>query len=238
MTNRLLSLSACVAFVAIAACSSSAFHPPVSGPSNQAAMRIGGLQPDTGPTCPPGYNPPTWPDPANLITDGAFNPAPLPPTYGWKEYSGGIQNIKWRQFVPELPGDGSVDLMGLKYWGAPSPGNECTLDLDGTQHGGILESMIPTVPNQLYRVYFQLSGSVNSKDCPGCHINYLRVSAAGQHKDFSWDTNNNHDVYHGVWALQGWNFTANSNLTTLKFRSRDLRKDHASGAIITEIVVK
>jgi hypothetical protein len=232
MTSRFLFLSVFVALVALAACSSNALSPPAFGHINQTSMHGGYAQPETGPTCPPGNNPPSWPDPQNIITDGAFHPTSEP--YTFYEYTGVIPGIQWSQSVPGR----TIDLVGLHEWGAPSPGNECTVDLDGSNHGGISESFA-TVPTQVYHVYFQLSGSIDDQP-PPLHINKLRLSAAGQSEVFTWDTTSSpgHDVFHGVYGRRHWKFTANDTSTTLEFRSMDPPQDQKSGAVITEIVVK
>lgn len=229
MTSRYVPLLGSIVVVAVAACSSNAVSPPApgSGVGAQAAIHHR-LSPTATQTCPVGSNPPTWPDATNLITDGAFNPAPLPNSFD--EYTGAIPGINWTQSVP----GGTVDLVGLNEWGAPSPGNECTMDLDGSSHGGISESFA-TTPNKVYHVHFQMSGSID----PPRHINNMQISAAGQSRTFHWDTTSSpgHDVYHGVYDRKCWRFTATDSTTTLEFKSLDPPGDTNSGAIITEIVV-
>jgi Protein of unknown function (DUF642) len=229
MTSRYVSLLGLIVLVAVAACSSNVVSPPApgSGVGAQAAIHHG-LFP-VGSICPAGNNPPTWPDARNKITDGAFNPAPLPNSFD--EYSGAIPGITWAQSVP----GGTVDLVGLNEWGAPSPGNECTMDLDGDNHGGISESFA-TTPNKVYCVSFQMSGSID----PPRHVNKMLVSAAGQSRMIRWDTTSppNHDVYHGVYERKLWRFTATDTTTTLEFKSLDPPGDTNSGTIVTEIVVK
>lgn len=232
MVRRLLSLSA---LIAITACSSGALNPTASGVSgDQGALSGGAPVPNRGSTCPAGNNPPTWPDNnenSNLTPDGDFAGTPLPP--GFFEYTAPnlIPATNWSVSV------GNIDLAGLLEWNShPGPGGDCTVDLDGSVHGGISRTF-PTTAGVVYHVHFQFSGSTT----PPHNVNRMQVSAAGQSRNFAWNIlPAGHDVYHGVYELKRWMFTAaaGTTMTTLEFKSLDPPQNTNSGAIVTEIYVE
>jgi hypothetical protein len=183
-----------------------------------------------GSLCPAGAHP-GWPVVGNLITAGDFNGAPLPT--GWDEYTAPALMTG----TPWTVGLDSIDLVGLTYWGPGSntPGNECSVDLDGKADGSISQNF-PTVVGKRYRVQFELSGSGAGMPV----INTLQVSVdtiPAASMNFAWNNANNHDVYHNKWQKKKWTFKATALTTTLTIASTD-NPQSASGAVVTEISVR
>jgi hypothetical protein len=236
MTRHWLSVSA---LIAITACSSNALGPPapVVGSNDQGARWAApALKLAPGSTCPAGVNLPTWPDNnelSNKTSDGDFNGAPFPQRFTEYRTPNLIPGTNWTVSV------GNVDLVGFVEWNNhPGPGTDCTVDLDGSVHGGISETFT-TTPGVVYHVHFQLSGSTALP--PPNNINRMQVSAAGQSRIFTWNVlPAGHDVFNGVYELKFWKFTAapNTATSTLEFKSLDPPANPNSGAVVTEIYVE
>ena len=79
---------------------------------------------------------------------------------------------------------GSIDMLG-SYWPA-SHGGQC-LDLHGASGIGAIRQTLTTEPGQSYEVRFDMAGD---PEC-GATLRKIRVTAAGQSSDFSFDPKNN-----------------------------------------------
>ncbi len=93
-----------------------------------------------------------------------------------------------------------------------SEGKAC-IDLDGNTAGGISQT-IQTTPGTAYTVTFDLAGNVEG----GAKVKQVRVLAAGQSQDFSFDTTGRTFSSMG-WTTKTWSFTANAASTTIEFSS-------------------
>jgi choice-of-anchor C domain-containing protein len=109
-----------------------------------------------------------------------------------------------------------------------------SLDLNGSAAGGISQTF-NTTPGQKYKVSFDLAGNFGL----GFPIKQLRVTAAGQFADFSFNTAGA-TVDDMRWTGKTWQFTANSNSTTLEFLSLSTEPENrfAGPALDNVAVVK
>jgi len=149
----------------------------------------------------------------SLIVNGSFEDGPVAPVY--LNLAGGSATIKgW-----VVTGEG-IDYVGPRYW-TSSDGTHA-LDLDGSvrsassppyAQGGIAQTFA-TTPGKEYVVTFDLAGNTYR----GPTIKPLRVSAAGQEADFSFDITGKSGANMG-WLRKTWTFTAKDASTTLEFRS-------------------
>jgi choice-of-anchor C domain-containing protein len=126
--------------------------------------------------------------------------------------------VPYYQLAPgstELPGwtihDGGIDFIRSDFW-VPSEGLR-SIDLSAQSAGRITQSLT-TTPCSAYRVDFSLSG--NPYD--GASVKQLRVEAAGQSQDYSFNVSGLYGNSMG-WQRYSFTFIANSTTTTLSFRS-------------------
>jgi len=70
----------------------------------------------------------------------------------------------------------------------------------------------------------------------GPDIKAMTIKAAHQFQQFTWDTANNNDVEHGIYAQMTWSFIARSSLVTLSFVSDDPRGT-GRGVVVAAISV-
>lgn len=161
----------------------------------------------------------------NLILNGSFETGPG----AYHRYYPGETIVGW-----------TVTRASIDY----SPGWQCLdgtvcIDLDGNDGdaGGMAETF-PTTPGASYTVTFDLAGNPGHKspnDYP--RIKYMRVAAAGQSRDYSFDTTG-HDFTSMGWVRTNWQFTANSSSTTLEFYSLDAVAGAGDGPALDEVVVR
>ncbi len=88
--------------------------------------------------------------------------------------------------------------------------------MNSTSGPGSISQTFTTIPGDLYRVSFDLAGDPGG----GLPVKTLRVSAAGQSQDFTFDTTGKTTTNMG-WVAQNWTFTATAATTTLVFQSLD-----------------
>lgn len=93
---------------------------------------------------------------------------------------------------------------------------EQSLDLDGSDgdRGGIKQEF-STVPGRTYTVTFFMAGNIGLPT-----VKTMRVEAAGQSADFTFDTTG-HSYPDMGWEKHRWEFTATGTLTTIEFYSLD-----------------
>jgi choice-of-anchor C domain-containing protein len=136
-----------------------------------------------------------------------------------------------------VTGEG-IDYVGTRYW-TSSDGTHA-LDLDGSvgskisppyAQGGIAQTFA-TTPGKNYIVTFDLAGNPYR----GPTIKPLRVSAAGQEKDFSFDIAGKSGSNMG-WLRKTWAFTAKDVSTTLEFRSLTVSPATGWAAAIDDVSV-
>ena len=150
---------------------------------------------------------------ASLLVNGSFEKAPA--TSAYLNLPGGAASIAgW-----VVTGEG-IDLVAAGYWAA-SDGNH-SVDLDGSRasrstppyaHGGIAQTFA-TKAGTRYLVSFDMAGNFVPKPV----LKPMRVSAAGQTMDFSFDVTGK-TVRQMGWLRKTWTFTARADSTTLEFQS-------------------
>jgi choice-of-anchor C domain-containing protein len=145
--------------------------------------------------------------PANMITNGSFESGPAMPPSGELQVPVGSTAITGWQ-VTRAP----IELVSDVYWEAGQ--GVCSLGLNPTSTPGGIAQTFPTYAGVGYRVDFMLSGEPFTTPA----VKWVRVSAAGQHADFSFDSSNNWHWAMG-WAAHTWSFIANASSTTLEFAS-------------------
>ena len=111
----------------------------------------------------------------------------------------------------------STDYIGT-VWVASD--GERSLDLVGSPGlGGVMQTFA-TTPGAGYIVTFDLAGNPRADGLPP--VTSMRVEAAGQSADYSYDTTGK-DYQNMGWVTRSWRFTANSTSTTLEFYALDAR---------------
>ena len=100
-------------------------------------------------------------------------------------------------------------------WDA-SQGGAYSLNLNSPSGPGSISQTFTTIPGDLYQVSFDMAGDPGG----GPAMKTLRVTAAGQSQDFTFDTTGKSTRNMG-WVTQNWTFRANATRTTLAFQSLD-----------------
>jgi len=149
---------------------------------------------------------------ASILVNGSFEQGPAAGSF--VNLPGGTTSITgW-----VVTGEG-IDYIGTLW---TSSNGIHSLDLDGSVgstitppfvHGGIAQTFA-TSPGTAYLVTFDMAG--NPANAPT--IKPMRVSAAGQQMDFTFDITGKSFANMG-WLPKSWSFTANSASTTLTFSS-------------------
>ncbi|CAK0760232.1 hypothetical protein CCP4SC76_3260028 [Gammaproteobacteria bacterium] len=168
----------------------------------------------------------------NLLTNGSFELyAGTNPGNSYRAVAAGSTDItNWT-----VSGSG-VDLLGGQHWIASD--GQISIDLDGTSGPGALTQTIVTVPGQLYSVTFNLAGNPDGYNA-GADTNpikNLRVSAAGQQTDYSFDVTGKTASSMG-WQTKTWQFTASAAQTELKFASLSTDSGSYFGPVIDNLQV-
>ena len=153
---------------------------------------------------------------ANMLTNPSFETGPSVPSGETQLAVGAIAIDGW--IVTRAP----IDYVSDAYW-EPAQGTR-SLGLNATSTPGGIAQTISTYAGVAYRVDFQLSGEPFTTPA----IKWLRVTAAGQQADFSFDSSNNWHWLMG-WTPHTWTFTAIAPSTTIEFSS--LMNDQASPAL-------
>jgi len=169
--------------------------------------------------------------PVSLLVNGSFEDGPVAAAY--LNLVGGASSILgW-----VVTGEG-IDYVGPRYW-ASSDGTHA-LDLDGSvrsrisppfAQGGIAQTFA-TTPGTSYLVTFDLAGNPYRPPT----IKPLRVSAAGQEMEFTFDIAGKSGSNMG-WLSKSWTFTAKDASTTLEFRSLTVSPSTGWGAAIDNVSV-
>lgn len=166
----------------------------------------------------------------SLLVNGSFEEGP--PAGRFVNLAAGSAAIKgW-----VVTGEG-VDFIGTLWRGSEGVHS---IDLDGSvrsattppyAHGGVAQAFA-TTPGTRYLVRFDLAGNPYAPPVK----KPLRVSAAGQSQDFSFDVAGKNPSRMG-WAPTRWTFTANSASTTLEFLSLTIPRSTGWGAVIDNVSV-
>lgn len=169
----------------------------------------------------------TKPNTTNLVQNGSFEDYAIPPS-SWSVP--GIVDLALPVGDSDIAGwtiiKGNIDYVG-PFHDTPSGGwvasnGERSLDLDGNPGTGGVSQVIPTIPGSQYRVAFDISGNPDSNDLfpEPLTKKSLRVTAAGQSADFSYDTATKGNSFGDMkWETEAFVFTAHSSATTLEFFS-------------------
>lgn len=159
---------------------------------------------------------------ANLIKNGSFEVGTDFPESMLLLPGGSTDINEW-----EVTREG-IDYKGT-FWEA-SDGVR-SLDLDNSPGFGGIKQEFPTISGVMYFVTFDMAGNpywdpnLGFDDPP---IKYMRVEvdAAGQYHDFSFNVAG-HDFNDMGWEERSWQFTADSDSTTIEFYT--LHSDSSEG---------
>jgi choice-of-anchor C domain-containing protein len=151
---------------------------------------------------------------AAVFSNGSFEVGPDASSGVLPLYPGDTSIQYW-----EVVGVNSVDYIG-EYWKA-SDGNR-SIDVSGVGPGAI-EQTFDTVPNEIYRVAFDIAGNPdNNSTWPSPSIKGLRATIdTGNHslfKDFTFDATGQ-SLENMGWLAQEFLFTAENTTSTLRFTS-------------------
>jgi len=144
---------------------------------------------------------------ADMVLNGSFETGPSMPTGTQQIDDGSTAISSW------LVTAGSVDYYDVSFW--ETEDGSRSVGLNGDQPGAIAQSFA-TSPGTVYSVSFWMAGEPFTDPV----IKHLRVSAAGQAGDFSFDSAPSWHWSMG-WQHHTFNFAAVSTSTTLEFRSLD-----------------
>jgi len=140
----------------------------------------------------------------NLLVNGSFEEGPNPGRFLVLS-SGSTDIVGW-----------TVTRDTIDYNGTfleASDGSR-SIDLDGSPGFGGIAQTFSTIPGQDYLVTFDLAGNPGGPP----PIKQMRLEAAGQSADFSFDTTGRSRSDLG-WQAQSWQFTAEDTSTTIEFFS-------------------
>ena len=171
---------------------------------------------------------PARPGGTGILADGDFSQAPIP------SGSGDAQYYRGQEFAPAwLVGRRSITFVGPQFWNIDGL---CSVDLDGISAGSIEAGGFLTTRGATYTVTFLLSGNGGYGAGNPPVLKTMKVQAAKQFAIFTWDTSNDNDVEHGIYAPQTWSFKAAGPTTMLKFVSKGHRTS-SRGAVVAAISV-
>ena len=182
-----------------------------------AAVLQAGGGPRTGPA-----------PPVSLLVNGSFEEGPRAGRF--VNLAGGSTAIRGWVVTGE----------GIDYIGTLWPGSEGvhSIDLDGSARsptvrgyvkGGVAQTFV-TAPGTRYEVSFDLAGNPHGRPAK----KLLRVSAAGQSQDLSFDITGKRPM---GWTPTRWSFAAKAASTTLEFSSLMPVGSTGWGAAIDNVVV-
>jgi choice-of-anchor C domain-containing protein len=163
--------------------------------------------------------------PSNLVVNGSFETGPDTGPSFVRLAPGSTAITGWT--VTRAP----IDYCAPASIG-PSDGVR-SIDLDGNDGdaGGIAQTLV-TTPGVTYLVTFDMAGNPNNP----APIKLMRVSAAGQSADFSFDITGR-DKFNMGWTAKSWQFTAVGSSTSLEFQSLDPPDVAGRGPAIDNVVV-
>jgi choice-of-anchor C domain-containing protein len=144
----------------------------------------------------------------NLIVNGSFETGPRGPLTGTASiitYAGSTSIVGW-----------TVTETNVDYYVGEAAASDslCCVDLNGYFAAGGIAQSIPTVSGMRYTVTFSMAG--NPGGSPS--VKQMRVLAAGQSADFSFDATGRSAGNMG-WTRYAWEFVANASVTTVEFKT-------------------
>ena len=143
---------------------------------------------------------------AQLIHNGSFEMSSIyPGSLGWVTIGAGSTAIDDWNILS------SIDLISPFFWIA-SEGNY-SIDMNSTEAGSIMQTL-QTEVGETYEIAFDLAGSPTQED----PIKTLRVSAAGQSMDYTFDVTGYSFTNMG-WVTEVFSFVATEEETNLVFTS-------------------
>ena len=151
---------------------------------------------------------------ANMILNGSFESGPA-----LLDAVGLYQNV----YPPSTEIDNwTVITSNINYIGGywQHSDGERSLDLNGQDGGGGVEQSFATNIGQEYTVNFDMSGNPSTHPDNITPIKWMRVLAAGDSADFSFDITGQSFGDMG-WVTKSWSFVAIDTTTTLQFISLD-----------------
>ncbi|MBN1256983.1 MAG: choice-of-anchor C family protein [Planctomycetes bacterium] len=125
----------------------------------------------------------------------------------------------------------NIDYNG-SYWEASD--GERSLDLNGSNGPGGIEQSFTTVIGQEYLVSFDIAGNPSTNTSNNTAIKWLRVAAAGDSADFSFDIAGNTEADMG-YETKDWTFIATATSTNLQFISLDSTMKY--GPVLDNVIV-
>jgi choice-of-anchor C domain-containing protein len=147
---------------------------------------------------------------ADLIVNGGFENGPNPNAFTQLDV-GSTAITGW------VVTRDAIDYCGT-IWPAAEGMRSIDLAPSGVNGAGGIAQTFATVSGREYLVQFDMAG--NPGFGVGDGIRSLRVSAAGQSADFSFDTTG-HTLADLGWVTRSWSFVATGPATTLEFFSLD-----------------
>jgi Protein of unknown function (DUF642) len=168
-------------------------------------------------------NCPAYPGGTGILVDGDFSQA--------ADSRGFYGFGKGQIFAPLWKVSKSrIEFYSTAGWGGYTPW--CSVDLDASPSaGGIKHEKFATTPGAMYSVTFEFSG--NNVNCYGSSpkVKTMEVKAAGQSHRFTFDTSGGMGAGHGDWEVESWSFQADSSLTKLAFKSKDVASSNCGPVV-------
>jgi choice-of-anchor C domain-containing protein len=148
---------------------------------------------------------------ADMIANGSFETGPSMPTGTMMLANGSTAVTGW------VVSSGDVDYYDVTFW--ETEDGSRSVGLNGDQPGAIAQSFA-TSPGTAYTVSFWMAGEPFTDPV----IKHIRVSAAGQSADYSFDSG---PAWHWSmgWVHHTFNFAAQGTTSTLVFQSLDAGTD-------------
>ncbi len=217
--SRQAALSSCVAAATLTGCGTS--QPPIGAPG--AMLQAQQTHRLSSGNC-PAYSGGT-----GILPDGDFSQESNPG-------NGFVEPSKGMAFAPDWEvAKRNIDFVGTGFWDMDGL---CSVDLDGRVAGGIETSGFLTHKGTIYTVRFLLSGN-GCEDSSGDHCSAkksMKLEAATQFQTYTWNTANDNDAEHDIYARESWAFVAESQVTVLSFISEDV-KSSGRGCVVAAIAV-
>jgi len=157
----------------------------------------------------------------SIVENGGFEEGSLG-TGNWTDLFAGYGNLDGWQVLRFVQCINDV-------YSDPAEGRRF-MDMNGSDVGAIAQ-MLVTEPGRRYRVTFQMAGLATGN----LGLKTLRVSAAGESEDFTFDTTG-HSARDMGWEAKTWEFVAQDTSTMLKFES--LGPHNWAGPAIDNVVVQ
>ncbi len=152
---------------------------------------------------------------ANLLLNGSFETGPAldyEPGMWANVYPPATSITNWTVIMS------SINYKSSAFWEC-SDGDR-SLDLNGEEGPGGVEQTFTTVIGEEYNVSFDIAGNTSTNPLNNTPIKWMRVAAAGDSADFSFDITGKTKAAMG-WESHTWSFTAASTSTTLQLYSLD-----------------